>query len=91
MDDDEISELAEFLWGCCAGSYEGKPSEIDITSCPLCLAFGHEHGVPFLSDGERAAFIAGFDGTPNLAPGMPELFELGKRFRSQALSGEGFR
>lgn len=92
---DEISEFAEMLWDACARSpvpVDAPPAGGVPSCCPLYAAF--ECMVP-LQIGDSGAFMRGFDGC-SLASHFRKkseraLYELGKRFREQALSGEGFR
>lgn len=92
MTDDEISELAECLWDACAR----YPKAVHPGgTCPLWAMFGSGCGEDLLGRTETDNFIVGFDdryefGTARLGVAHP-LQELGRRFREQALSGEGFR
>lgn len=91
---DEISELAEFLFQECAKSAKtcgvGGP-------CPLLLAFGVGLGAGTISKETIEAFVTGFDMRRGFGSFRHEYdpenpaYLLGRRFREQALSGEGFK
>jgi hypothetical protein len=102
MTPDEISELAEFLWMCCAEA-EARGDKIvpyfmDLPRqfCPF-EAVGGSGNFDFreLTPQQASSFRHGFDhqdawGPPDHRLDL-DLFALGLRFREQALSGEGFR
>jgi hypothetical protein len=98
MTDDEISELAECLWDACRDYALSCPvASEDSDRCPQSAAFGdwRSHRVDNVFGVVGAcAFRCGFDGFRELRPehlGQQKLFDLGRRFREQALSGEGFK
>lgn len=100
MTDDEISELAECLWDACAeaernGKHIGDRRGLapPLPLCPLEALTG-DYNLPNnakllrLSWREISAFGHGFDYGDF---GSGSMFDLGRRFREQALSGEGFK
>jgi len=94
MTDEDVSELGEFLWMCCAtAKHTLRPLDrVGPTYCPLDAAFSY-YGFAFERLGYNvcASIMRGFDGDTFRTTLDDRLFDLGRRFREQALSGEGFR
>jgi len=107
LSDDEISELAEALWDACAASGRKVVPDDDLVGAGCCCPFGALIPMAppsWLGDGyptastvsarvnitrqDADAFMRGF-GSDSRCSSPLEL--LGRRFREQALSGEGFR
>ncbi len=104
--DDEISEIAELLWNACREAEERgmkiSSSREPNCCCPMGALYGASPGDPDyirfhvvedLPDLFRKGFWKGFDGyvINYRCKETNRGWELGQRFREQALSGEGFR